>query len=297
MSMHHVPTPSADPRPVTALIRPGCSAAARVTLTITPAPTPTPVRNWLAATLSLLVALSAPTIANSAEQPAADAGNVSRIVNVIELYTSQGCSSCPPADALLKTYAARPDVLAISLPVDYWDYLGWKDTLGSPKNSERQRSYARARGDGQVYTPQVVINGMAHAVGSSKPAIDAALMLTRDELAASRVPLKFWTEAGNLFIEAGAAAPNASLKDGVVWLAVIQPSAEVEIARGENHGRKVAYTNVVRELTPVGTWTGQPLRIQLARSAIGNKDQDRIAVMIQSGKAGPIIGAAVTGRW
>ncbi|MBX9926698.1 MAG: DUF1223 domain-containing protein [Hyphomicrobiaceae bacterium] len=249
------------------------------------------------ASLALLATSLAPTTAIAADPAPSGAENVSRIVNVIELYTSQGCSSCPPADALLKTYAARKDILAISLPVDYWDYLGWKDTLGSAKHSERQRNYARARGDGQVYTPQVVINGLAHAVGSSRSAIDAALMLTRDELAASRVPLKFWTEGGSLVIEAGAAAPNSSFKDGVVWLAVIQPSAEVEIERGENRGRKVAYTNVVREMTPVGTWTGQPMRIQLARTAVMRKELERVAVLIQSGKAGPIIGAAVTGLW
>lgn len=256
------------------------------------------IRSAFAAVLALLTA--APLAATAIAEGAAAAGDdkkASRIVNVIELYTSQGCSSCPPADALIKSYANQPGILALSLPVDYWDYLGWKDTLGSPKHSERQRNYARARGDGQVYTPQVVINGLAHAVGSSKSAIDAALMLTKDELAASRVPLKFWMDGGSLIIETGAAAPNSSFKDGVVWLAVIQPSADVEIRRGENSGRKVTYTNVVRELTPVGTWTGQPMRIQLARTAVMRKELERVAVLIQSGKAGPIIGAAVTGLW
>lgn len=222
---------------------------------------------------------------------------VSRVVNVIELFTSQGCSSCPPADALLQTYAKRPDVLAITLPVDYWDYLGWKDTLGSPKHSERQRNYARARGDGQVYTPQVVINGTAHAVGSSKAAIDAALMLTNDEVSASRVPLKFWTERGSIFIETGAVRPNASFSEATIWLATIQPKVDVEIKRGENTGRKVTYTNVVRELTPVGTWNGKQMRVEIARTAVMRKDLEQIAVLIQSGKAGPIIGAAVTGLW
>jgi hypothetical protein len=87
---------------------------------------------------------------------------------VLELFTSQGCSSCPAADALFKAYAARRDIVALSMPVDYWDYLGWKDTLGSPKFSRRQRDYAKQRGDGQVYTPQVVVNGRTHVVGSSK---------------------------------------------------------------------------------------------------------------------------------
>ena len=246
---------------------------------------------------ALTLALSSMLPGPSHGQQEVETPGVSKIVNVIELFTSQGCSSCPPADALLKTYAARSDVLAISLPVDYWDYLGWKDTLGSPKHTERQRNYARARGDGQVYTPQAVINGVAHAVGSSKTAIDAALMLTGDDLKASRVPIKFWTDRGSIFIEAGAAAPNASYQEATVWLAVITPSADVEIGRGENSGRKVTYTNVVRELTPVGTWNGRQMRIQLARTAVMRKDHDQIAVLIQNGKAGPIIGAAMTGLW
>ena len=102
-------------------------------------------------------------------------------VTVIELFTSQGCSSCPTADALLESYADRPDVVALTLPVDYWDYLGWKDTLASPKFSARQRTYAKARGDGRVYTPQVVINGLQHAVGSSATDIDRAIAVHQAE--------------------------------------------------------------------------------------------------------------------
>ena len=87
---------------------------------------------------------------------------------VIELYTSQGCSSCPPADALLQKYAADPGVIALSMPVDYWDYLGWKDTFATPRNTDRQRAYAKARGDGAIYTPQAVVNGTMHANGAQK---------------------------------------------------------------------------------------------------------------------------------
>ena len=91
---------------------------------------------------------------------------------VIELFTSQGCSSCPPADALLKVLAEDRDLIALSLPIDYWDYLGWKDTLASHRNTERQSAYAAARGDGAIYTPQVVINGVAHVVGSDRGEIE-----------------------------------------------------------------------------------------------------------------------------
>ena len=93
---------------------------------------------------------------------------------VIELFTSQGCSSCPPADKLAGELAQDPSLLVMSLPIDYWDYLGWKDTLASPGHTNRQRAYSKARGDREVYTPQVVVNGMAHVLGSDRSAIDSA---------------------------------------------------------------------------------------------------------------------------
>jgi hypothetical protein len=270
-------------------------------------PTPPPPRvrppARLAAAATLLAGLAhlviaAPATA-AADTPtgAAPASALSRIVGVVELYTSQGCSSCPPADALLESYAKRPDILALTLPVDYWDYLGWKDTFGNPKHTERQRLYARARGDGQIYTPQVVVNGLAHANGSAGRAIDAALMLTEGDIRANRVPLRLWTERDTIVIETGPALPTATVREAIVWLAVVQTSADVEIGRGENRGRRVTYTNVVRELTPVGTWNGQPMRITLTRSALMRKDLDRVAVIVQHGKAGPVVGAAITGLW
>src|SRR5262249_17833856 len=94
---------------------------------------------------------------------------------VLELFTSQGCSSCPAADKLLGELARDPSLGALSLPIDYWDYIGWKDTLAKPRHTARQRSYAKSRGDGEVYTPQVVINGVARAVGSEKDQIEKAI--------------------------------------------------------------------------------------------------------------------------
>ncbi len=237
------------------------------------------------------------SFAAAAQTTSPDQQGLSPIVGVIELFTSQGCSSCPPADALLKTYAAKPGVLALSMPVDYWDYLGWKDTLGSAKNTERQRNYAKARGDGQVYTPQAVVNGTIHVNGASSRDIEAALIESEAHLSGSRVPLRFTTTSGSVVIEAGAATDPAAAKEATIWLAVIQKTADVVISRGENHGKTLSYTNVVRELTPVGTWTGQPLRIQLARSALMRPQLETVAVLIQQGKAGPIIAAATTGLW
>ncbi len=214
---------------------------------------------------------------------------------VIELYTSQGCSSCPPADALLQTLANDPNVIALTFPVDYWDYLGWKDTLASARNSERQRAYAKARGDGAIYTPQVVVNGSTHVNGASNSEIAGALDSTMKAIAPHRVPLYFWQERNTLNIVTGAAAPGQPVKEATIWLGVVQSSATVDIKRGENSGKQLIYTNVVRELTPIGLWKGQAIKIQIPRAAVMQADTQKSVVLIQEGKAGPIIGAAWAG--
>jgi len=158
-------------------------------------------------------------------------------------------------------------------------YLGWKDTLASPRNSERQRAYAKARGDGAIYTPQVVVNGMNHVNGALKADIMSAIEQTQKELATSRVPLWFWQEANTL----------------TIWLGVVQSTATVEIKQGENTGKTLVYTNVVRELTPIGLWKGQVMRIQIPRAAVMLPETQKSVVLIQEGKAGPIIAAAWAG--
>lgn len=217
--------------------------------------------------------------------------------NVLELFTSQGCDTCPPADGVLASYAQRPDVIAISLPVDIWDYLGWKDTLASDKNSERQKAYAKARGDGAIYTPQVVVNGMVGVNGSDASAIDKAIKTTDEKLKSIRVPLRFWHEGKAIVIEAGAAPPELANKEATIWFAVVQKLANVPVQRGENEGKTLTYTNIVRELIPVGTWKGEAMNLQLARTAIMRPETEACIVLLQEGKAGPILGAAWTGLW
>jgi hypothetical protein len=214
---------------------------------------------------------------------------------VIELFTSQGCSSCPPADALFKTYVDRKDIVALSLPVDYWDYLGWKDTLASPKNSERQRTYAKARGDGAVYTPQVVVNGLAHAVGSDASAIERQIARTTMEFERRRVAMRFWRASNTLVVEIAAAPAGSKPGEATIWVAAVQREAEVMITKGENHGHTLKYYNVVEALTPVGMWTGQETRLQLASQTFMRPGTYRYAVLMQHGAAGPIIGAAWLG--
>ena len=207
---------------------------------------------------------------------------------VLELFTSQGCSSCPAADALFKAYATRRDLIALSMPVDYWDYLGWKDTLANPKCSKRQRAYAKSRGDGQIYTPQVIVNGRAHVNGAAKAEIEAALKASRNQ--PTPTVIKAAVADGLITID----MPAASLKvaDATVWLAVVQAEAVVEIRAGENRGRSLTYYNVVRDLVPVGMWSGTAATIRQQTASLSSNANEIYAVMVQSGMGGPILTAA-----
>lgn len=212
---------------------------------------------------------------------------------VVELFTSQGCSSCPTADALLGRLAQRDDVVAISLSVDYWDYLGWKDTLAQAKFSDRQKAYAKVLGDGMLYTPQAVVNGLAHANGSDADKIERAIEKTSESFAASQVPVRLSAVDGKLVVNVGAAPQGETAKEATVWLAVIAKSVDVPITRGENKGKTITYANVVRELIPIGMWNGKPMTVQLERHSIMHAGADRCAVLVQQGRAGPIVGAAL----
>lgn len=216
---------------------------------------------------------------------------------VIELYTSQGCSSCPPADALLKTLAEDPSIIALSLPVDYWNYLGWKDTFASPRNTERQRSYARARGDGAIYTPQAVINGMVHVNGASRAAIEQAIEATSKTAGPKQIPVQFRQQRNTLVFSLGGEIPGHRPREATIWLGVVQSTGTVDIKKGENEGRTLTYTNIVHELTPIGIWKGQPLEVQLPRAELMQADVQKIVVLVQEGRSGPIIGATMAGLW
>lgn len=230
--------------------------------------------------MGAIVAGTAPVKAESATAP----------LHVVELYTSQGCSACPPADKLLATYVERPDVLALTLPVDIWDYLGWRDTFAKRAYSERQRLYARKRGDGQVYTPQVVVNGTKHAIGHHKDAIDAAIKRTIDTLAERRLRPVITRDGNLVSVDARAHDGSDASGEARVWLAQIRDQSTVKIRRGENGGRRLSYHNVVERMMPVGTWRGTALRVALPEEP---EAQDRtFALIFQDGLAGPILGAA-----
>jgi hypothetical protein len=208
---------------------------------------------------------------------------------VIELFTSQGCSSCPPADAVLATMARQPDLITLTLPVDYWDRLGWKDTLAKHAFTERQYAYAGARGDGRIYTPQAVINGQKHVVGSSRSDIDAAVASTASSFA---VPVHIARRGQDLVVSVGA---GASAGSGNVVLMPLIDARKVPVGRGENARRTLTYTNIVREIVPIAAWTGVPLEHTV--SAAQFKDYDSIVALLQKGSPrnpGAILGAART---
>ena len=215
---------------------------------------------------------------------------------VIELFTSQGCSSCPPADRLLGELANDSSLMVLTLPVDYWDYLGWKDTLALKGHTKRQRAYAAARGDRAVYTPQVVVNGVVHVLGSDKAAIEQAVAKTRREEAPLTLPVSVSIAGDTVTVKVADAAAGA----GEVWLCPVTRKVPVKIGRGENRGDTVTYTNVVRRWVKLGDWNGkaQTFTHGIAALASGDvtlADIDRLDVLVQSNagsKPGLMLGAA-----
>lgn len=238
------------------------------------------------ALLGLTMAATAVGVA-SAEPP--------KRLDVIELFTSQSCSSCPPADKLLGKLAQREDILALSYSVDYWDYLEWQDTLSDAEFSKRQRGYAKRRGDREVYTPQAIVNGTVQTVGSNAELVHAALADTANPHGGDAVALSATrTGESSIVIDIGAAPEGMELDEATVWLVVYVDSRTVKVRAGENKGHTLTYHNVVRRLLPVGRWDGKPLHATVSVPEIVGK---RCAVLLQEGgtkSPGAIIAAVRT---
>ena len=212
---------------------------------------------------------------------------------LIELFTGQGCSSCPPADKLLGDLAADPSVVALSLPIDYWDYLGWKDTLAIPGHSSRQRAYARVRGDREVYTPQIVVNGATHVLGSDKAAVERAIAQTDRNAAVMSVPILISVGGGTLNVHIVAAKEHAS---GEVWLCPVSRAIPVEVERGENRGHTITYHDVVRSWLKLGDFAGDDETFSVSVPQILREGIDAAAIVVQQGtkeKPGIVLGAAM----
>jgi hypothetical protein len=211
---------------------------------------------------------------------------------IVELFTSQGCSSCPAADAYLKTLKEQPDVLALSYHVDYWDYLGWRDTLGGAEFSERQYDYAESRGDKNVYTPQMIINGGKHFVGSQRGQITSAIATARTEVAMDWVDMEMSDNATDVTITIPASKP---MKEATLWLLAFAHSVSVEIKKGENSGSVIEYDNVVRKMVPAGMWHGEAAKLVLPKGSVVPEGCKGWVALLQDGKVGRVIGVAAGG--
>jgi hypothetical protein len=212
---------------------------------------------------------------------------------VLELFTSQGCSSCPAADKILAEFAADPSVIALSLSIDYWDYLGWKDTLALAGHAKRQKAYALMRHDREVYTPQMVVNGMTHVLGSDMAAIERAIASTQTAAGALSLPVSLAVTDGKLSVK----VPAGNAERAEVWLCPVSKSVPVSIGRGENNGRTITYHNVVRRWVKLGEWNGKAEAWNIPLSDFANRDIDSAAVLVQRGAATTpslMLGAAMT---
>lgn len=227
------------------------------------------IRHWVAAFLML----ASPALA---EGP----GPV-----VVELYTSQGCSSCPPADAYLHELAEQEGVVALAMHVDYWDYIGWKDSFADPAYTARQKSYAAAQNKRMVYTPQMIVDGSYGVAGTKPKAVAAAI--AKHHAKPNPVTLKLRREGDTLHIMATPRGAVPARMD--ITLLRYRPKATVAIKSGENAGRTLSYANIVTSMEPLGTWTGaNPLRVSHPLKG----DQPMVVLIQQSGH-GPIAGAAM----
>lgn len=207
---------------------------------------------------------------------------------VVELFTSQGCNSCPPADEFLGELAEHPGVVALSMHIDYWDYIGWKDPYADPALTSRQQNYAKRLGLRYIYTPQMVVDGRFDVAGLKRNRV----LTTIEKAARERkaVQVDFEREGGGKII---IAAGHAPVEGASVWLAVFDRKHETPVARGENAGRTLKNYNVVRRMTRIATWNGEAMEIEFDMAAAAADGRDGCAVIVQQGTAGPVLGAAL----
>ena len=264
--------------------------------------------------LAVLVALAA--LASAATSAFAGDG---RSV-LVELYTSQGCASCPPADALLAKLAKRQGLIAISLPITYWDMLGWKDTLASEANTSRQKAYAAATGRGGVYTPQIIVDGIKDVVGSRENDVGAAIDDAQDALdevsdgdlpagvmalaprrTTALMPLSvdigFTAMPQKLHIAIAAAPDMPKNKlNATIWMLRLRSAVTVRIGAGENGGRTMTYRNVVSDIKELGRWNGRAVSLDLPRADPKTPPHDGVVVVLQQGGYGRVLGTAYLGH-
>jgi len=221
--------------------------------------------------------------------PALAGGNKAPVV--VELFTSQGCNSCPPADVVLGDLTGRPDIITLSYHVNYWDYLGWKDTFATPQTTQRQRDYAKFLNERTIYTPQIVIGGRSHAIGSRKDEVVAGVQAVGQAQAA---------KAGKVSMLAMDRRPDGKVllriaagkaRDVAVILVRYDTRREVAIERGENRGKTFTYHNVVRDMRTLASWNGQAMELELDPQELWRDGRDGCAVLLQDTQSGHILAA------
>lgn len=251
---------------------------------------------------SLLAAVPASAQAPASSAPFAEAhlaegaASSTAIDGVIELFTSQGCASCPAADETLTALSADPRLLALSYHVDYWDYIGWKDPLGSPRNSERQRAYAKAIGHRSVFTPQAIVNGEREIDDVDRSAIAAALSEARLPTRSAAVELRLSKIGSTLHIEAD--APAEAPGQTVLILVTYRATTATRVERGDNAGRHLVNSHSVNDWQVVGKMNGRSIELDMPIATLGGIEAGATgcAVLLQAmdedGSPGPILAAA-----
>jgi len=203
---------------------------------------------------------------------------------VVELFTSQGCSSCPPADAILRELGTRDDVIAIALHVDYWDYIGWKDEFGDPAHADRQRAYAAHAGRRTIYTPQMVVNGQTD-IGGAKPMLLSKAIEDYKDMP-QRMTLDARRSGQTLHVQG--TVPTGAVVPMEIHVLHVTPVRSTHITRGENQGNTFEYTNIAHDWRVAASWDGQtPLDLEVAVPG-----SDPVVVLVQEAGAGPIVAAA-----
>ena len=241
---------------------------------------------WLkfASIAAVLLVLSG-VVAHGDEQPGAPSA-------VVELFTSQGCSSCPAADKILSRYAKSDNILALSFHVDYWNYLGWEDTFSKAEFTERQRRYAISFKRRGIYTPQAVVNGRDHTVGSRRGEIESLMQSYNAAGKGLTVPIKATRTNNNIHI-----TTNAETGDATLWIVFFDKEHSVKILRGENRGKTITYHNVVRNMSMLGMMKDGKLDVTLPLKELRRKGNESCAIILQQatsrGTPGAIIGATV----
>jgi hypothetical protein len=212
---------------------------------------------------------------------------------VVELFTSQGCSDCPAADRIVAELAKRKDVLALSLPITYWDMLGWKDTFATEANTYRQKSYAKTMHRSGIYTPQIVVDGKIDVVGNQRERVMAAIAHRHGEIATEQpVNLALNIAFGRVEMTIPAAPRGKQKPLATIWVMRTLSNGSVNVQQGENKNHHLSYVNLVRELHRAGEWTGEAMKIDLP-IATGKSKHDGLAVVLQSHDYGDVIAAAM----